>query len=257
VIEDVLLSPAPTLVLNPDVSVSPTRTRRQFTAGYKRQFLDAAAACTRPGEIGALLRREGLYSSHLTAWRAADRQGEALMQRRGPAPTVPNAVAPRVAELERALAQTTRRVDRAELIVDAPQKFSQLIGLTLPPLDASRERAQVLAVLHEDRFVDLAPAQVYATLLDEGRYLCAERTMYRLLADAHVVRERRAQRRHPVYAAPELLATGPNQLWSWDISKLKGPATWSALHLCVVLDVFSRYVVGWMLAPRESAPLAE
>ncbi len=112
-------------------------------------------------------------------------------------------------------------------------------------------------MLHEDRFVDLAPAQVYATLLDEGRALCAERTMYRLLADAHEVRERRAQRRHPVYAAPELLATGPNQLWSWDITKLKGPTTWSALHLYVVLDVFSRYVVGWMLAPRESAQLAE
>jgi len=122
---------------------------------------------------------------------------------------------------------------------------------------AAPERAQVLAVLHEDRFVDLAPAQVYATLLDEGRYLCAERTMYRLLADAHEVRERRAQRRHPVYTAPELLATGPNQLWSWDITKLKGPTTWSALHLYVVLDVFSRYVVGWMLAPRESAQLAE
>jgi transposase-like protein len=139
VIEDVSLSPAPTLVLNPDVSVSATRTRRRFTAAYKRQILDAAAACTRPGEIGALLRREGLYSSHLTAWRAADRQGEALTQRRGPAPTAPNPLAPRVAELERALAQATRRADRAELIVDAQKKFSALIGLTLPPLDASRE----------------------------------------------------------------------------------------------------------------------
>jgi len=139
VIEDVPLSPAPTLVLNPDVSVSATRTRRRFTAAYKRQILDAAAGCTRPGEIGALLRREGLYSSHLTAWRVAARQGDALTPRRGPAPTAPNPLAPRVAELERALAQATRRADRAELIVDAPKKFSQLIGLTLPPLDASRE----------------------------------------------------------------------------------------------------------------------
>jgi putative transposase len=127
-----------------------------------------------------------------------------------------------------------------------------------PPraLDAG-ERAVVLAVLHEDRFVDLAPAQVYAMLLDEGVYHCAERTMYRLLAANAEVRERRAQRRHPVYAAPELLATGPNQLWSWDITKLKGPTTWSWYHLYVILDVFSRYVVGWMLAPRESAILAE
>jgi len=102
----------------------------------------------------------------------------------------------------------------------------------------------VLAVLYEDRFVDLASAQVYATLLDEGRYLCVERTMYLLLADAHEVRERRVQRRHPVYAAPELLATGPNQPGSWESTTLKGLTTWSALHLYVVLDVFSRYVVG-------------
>ena len=121
-----------------DVRVSATRTRRRFTAAYERRILDAAAACTRPGEIGALLRREGLYSSHLTAWRAAARQGNALPPRRGPAPTAPNPLAPRVAELERALAQATRRADRAELIVDA-KKFSELIGLTLPPLDASRE----------------------------------------------------------------------------------------------------------------------
>ena len=119
------------------------------------------------------------------------------------------------------------------------------------------ERQQVLAVLHDDRFVDLAPAQVYATLLDEGTYHCSERTMYRVLAAHAEVRERRAQRRHPVYAAPELLATGPNQLWSWDITKLKGPTPWSWYHLYVVLDVFSRYVVGWMVAPRESAVLAE
>ena len=119
------------------------------------------------------------------------------------------------------------------------------------------ERDRVLAVLHEDRFVDLAPAQVYAQLLDEGVYHCAERTMYRVLSAHREVRERRAQRRHPVYTAPELLATAPNQLWSWDITKLKGPTTWSWYHLYVILDVFSRYVVGWMVAPRESALLAE
>jgi len=122
---------------------------------------------------------------------------------------------------------------------------------------APAERQHVLDTLHTPRFVDLAPAQVYATLLDEGTYLCAERTMYRVLAAEDEVRERRAQRRHPVYTAPELLATAPNQLWSWDITKLRGPATWTYYHLYVVLDVFSRYVVGWMVAPRESAVLAE
>ena len=119
------------------------------------------------------------------------------------------------------------------------------------------ERTLALAVLHEDRFADLAPAQVYASLLDENRYLCSERTMYRILAASDEVRERRAQLMHPRYAAPELLATGPNQLWSWDITKLKGPTTWSYFYLYVILDVFSRYVVGWMVAPRESATLAE
>ena len=119
------------------------------------------------------------------------------------------------------------------------------------------ERQVVLDVLHSDRFADEAPAQVYATLLDEGTYHCSERTMYRLLAGEDEVRERRAQRQHPIYATPELLATAPNQLWSWDITKLKGPRTWSWFHLYVVLDVFSRYVVGWMVAPRESAALAQ
>ena len=122
---------------------------------------------------------------------------------------------------------------------------------------APTERTQVLDVLHQPRFVDLAPAQVYATLLDEGTYHCSERTMYRVLADRAEVRERRAQRRHPIYTAPELLATAPNQLWSWDITKLKGPVKWTHFNLYVILDVFSRYVVGWMVARRESAVLAE
>jgi putative transposase len=123
-------------------------------------------------------------------------------------------------------------------------------------LSAEESRA-VLDVLHEDRFADLAPAQVYASLLDEQRYLCSERTMYRVLAANCEVRERRAQLMHPRYAAPELLATRPNQLWSWDITKLRGPEKWSYFYLYVIIDVFSRYVVGWMIAPRESATLAE
>lgn len=119
------------------------------------------------------------------------------------------------------------------------------------------ERSAVLAELHAERFVDASPAAVYATLLDEGTYLASERTMYRVLAAAAEVRERRAQRRHPAYAAPELLATRPNELWSWDITKLKGPAKWTWFHLYVILDVFSRYVPGWMVATAESAALAE
>ena len=130
-----------------------------------------------------------------------------------------------------------------------------------PPTPAralvSEEREQVLAVLHEPRFVDLAPAEVYATLLDEDRYLCSERTFYRVLQANAEVRERRDHLRHPHYAAPELLATRPNELWSWDITKLLGPTKWTYYYLYVVLDVFSRYVVGWMLAYRESAALAE
>jgi putative transposase len=122
---------------------------------------------------------------------------------------------------------------------------------------APTERQAVLAALHEPRFADLAPAQVYATLLDEDQYLCSERTMYRVLAAHQEVRERRDVLRHPPYAAPELLATQPNALWSWDITKLLGPRKWTYYYLYVILDVFSRYVVGWMVAYRESAVLAE
>ena len=122
---------------------------------------------------------------------------------------------------------------------------------------SSSEKQVVLEALHEPRFIDLAPSEVYATLLDEGRYLCSERTMYRLLASNREVRERRDQLRHPAYAAPELLATKPNELWSWDITKLHGPAKWNYFYLYVIIDVFSRYVVGWMVADRESAALAK
>jgi putative transposase len=118
------------------------------------------------------------------------------------------------------------------------------------------ERTTVLDTLHADRFVDVAPGAVVATLLDEGTYLASERTMYRILAGAHEVRERRDQLRHPAYARPELLATGPRELWSWDITKLRGPVKWTYFQLYVILDLFSRYVPGWMVATRESAELA-
>ena len=122
---------------------------------------------------------------------------------------------------------------------------------------SSDEREAVLDILHSDRFVDKAPHEVYGTLLDEGTYHCSIRTMYRILDDKTEVKERRNQLSHPVYQKPELLATAPNQVWSWDITKLLGPAKWTYFYLYVILDIFSRYVVGWMVAPAESAALAE
>ncbi len=127
-----------------------------------------------------------------------------------------------------------------------------------PPLALSMaEQTLLLGLLGNERFVDMAPAAVFASLLDEGHYYGSIRTMYRLLAAADQSGERRRQRIHPIYAKPELLAVAPNEVWSWDISKLKGPAKWTCFHLYVILDIFSRYVVGWMVAQRESAELAE
>ena len=111
----------------------------------------------------------------------------------------------------------------------------------------------MLATLHEDRFVDLTPAAVYARLLEEGRYLCSQRTMYRLLQGAGEVRERRRQRRHPRSEPPRLVARAPNQVWTWDITRVAGARTGETYRLYVVLDLFSRYVVAWMVATRESA----
>jgi putative transposase len=122
---------------------------------------------------------------------------------------------------------------------------------------SDEETQEVLDLLRSERFVDQAPAAVYAALLDDGRYLCSIRTMYRIL-DAHgEVKERRNQLRHPAYAEPQLEATGPNQVWSWDITKLKGPVKWTYFHLFVILDIFSRRAVGWMVAGQESTSLAK
>jgi len=131
-----------------------------------------------------------------------------------------------------------------------------------PPRSSPRalsaaERQAVLDTLHSPQYIDKAPHEVYAALLDEGRYLCSIRTMYRILEANKEVRERRRQLRHPVYTKPQLLATGPNQVWSWDITKLLGPVKWSYFCLYVILDIFSRYVVGWMIATRESQELAK
>jgi len=119
------------------------------------------------------------------------------------------------------------------------------------------EKQQVCQMLNSERFQDCAPREVYATLLDEGTYLCSWSTMYRILKERQQIRERRNQLRHPTYSKPELLATGANQLWSWDLTKLRGPAKWTYYYLYTILDVFSRYVVGWLIAERESAVLAK
>ena len=136
---------------------------------------------------------------------------------------------------------------------------------TMPPKPRARpalalcatERQVIIEILDSERCVDVAPATIYATLLDEGRYHGSVRTMYRVLKSAQQTGERRRQRQHPIYTQPELLAIRPNEVWSWDITKVKGPIKWSHFHLFVILDIFSRYVVGWMIAARETAELAE
>ena len=128
--------------------------------------------------------------------------------------------------------------------------------LSSPRALTLREQKEVLEILHSERFVDKAPQEVYATLLDERRYHCSISTMYRLLRGSGEIKERRNQLRHPNYSKPELLAEAPNQVWSWDITKLLGPVKWCYYYLYVIMDIFSRYVVGWMVSHRESAVLA-
>ena len=219
----------------PDPEVSARHVRRRFTTAYKLEILRRADACTRHGELGALLRKEGLYSSHLVTWRQQRATG--LTPKTRGRKAVP--VDPAMKKLE----QENRRLTTRPR--PAPPR-------ALEPV----ERQAVLDLLHT-RCVDQAPAQMHAALLDEGTYLCSPRTMYRVLESAHEIKERRDQVRRPHYAAPELLATRPNEVWSWYITKLLGPAKWTYVYLYVILDIFSRYVVGWMLAPREHAALAE
>jgi len=136
----------------------------------------------------------------------------------------------------------------------APEKRSvrRVSSRSLEPA----EREAIRAVLNSERFMDCTPYMIYATLLDEGSYLCSVSTMYRILREYGEVRERRDQRKHPVYKKPELLATRPNELWSWDISWLRGPRPYSYYFIYVILDVFSRYVVGWTIDEVESAEIA-
>jgi len=138
-----------------------------------------------------------------------------------------------------------------------PPSMSRTPRARSPRALVPAERQAVLDTLHSERFIDQSPTEVHATLLEEQTYLCSARTMYRVLAGADEVRERRDQARHPAYATPELVATAPNQIWSWDITKLKGPIPYLYYSLYVILDLFSRYVVGWMVAGHENARLAQ
>ena len=143
-----------------------------------------------------------------------------------------------------------------QLPSEAPKAPRKASISSSPRALSDAERSMALEVLRSERFLDKAPRQVHAELLDEGTYICSPRTFYRVLEGEHEVRDRRNQRRHPAYTKPELMATAPNSLWSWDITKLRGPkGIWYQLY--VLLDVFSRYVVGWLLAHREDAQLAE
>ncbi|MGZ6693968.1 MAG: IS3 family transposase [Solirubrobacteraceae bacterium] len=300
----------------PDPELVEQAKRRSFTAEYKARILAEADACTRPGEVGELLRREGLYTSHLTYWRKQRKDGalKELGKPRGRKPADKRdariAALTRRAERAEAELQKARRVieiqgkrlsaagrdarigqrgeEHRAMIAATVEELTPIIG-TRPACRAvgasvatiyrrrrppeprtpkprptparaltDPERQHVLDVLHCERFVDVSPEETWATLLDEGTYLCSARTMYRILAAHHGgVRERRNQLTHPPYAKPELLAERPNELWSWDISKLKGPAKWTWFYLYVILDVFSRYIVGWAVQYRETAQLAK
>jgi putative transposase len=138
-----------------------------------------------------------------------------------------------------------------------PAEAEKVVVHTHPRALPQAEKSQVIDTLNCNRFRDLAIPQVFALLLDDGIYLCSQRSMYRYLHAVGQVQERRNQLSHPPHARPELVATAPNQIWSWDITKLKGPQKWSCFYLYVVLDIFSRYAVGWMLATSQSTALAE
>jgi putative transposase len=151
------------------------------------------------------------------------------------------------------------KVPRASFYRFHSEKIQENHGRPAPPLSLSlQEKSNVLDILHSDPFCDKTPYQIYAALLDEGKYYCSIRTMYRLLTAEHGdVKERRRQVSRPAYSKPELLANGPNQVWSWDITKLKSHTKWTYFYLYVIIDIYSRYVVGWMVAHKEQDALAK
>src|SRR5664279_677875 len=219
-----------------DPEVVAIAKRRQFSGSEKRRLLAEAERCKEAGTLGAFLRGERIYSSMIASWRKHVGLSSACQ----------------AFALNRGFVYR----DRARHRVTASRRIPK--ARPRPPLSlSSAEQDLLLGLLDSERFADVAPAAVFATLLDEGRYHGSIRTMYRLLAAQSETSGRRRQRIHPVYAKPELLAIRPNEVWSWDITKLKGPAKWTCFHLYVILDIYSRYVVGWLIAHRESAELAE
>ena len=301
----------------PDPEVPERARRRTFTAKYKLEILAAYDAAA-DGEKGALLRREGLYSSHIVAWRRARDAGAlaALAAPRGRKPRDKRdeqiaALSWRSSDWSRSWPRPAswwkcrqnctrswrrspraptpsrgRRRDRHRDRRAGPEvgvrAACEVLGAAQagyyrrhrkpataaagadpapgPPPAPGAERGRAAShprpSLHSDRFVDVSPTEVWATLLDEGVYLGSISTFYRLLRQAGESRERRRQATHPATVKPELVATN-RTVWSWDITKLRGPAKWTYYYLYVILDIYSRYVVGWMVATRESAALAE
>ena len=283
-----------------DPEVVEQAKRRRFTAEYKLRIVREADAFGKgDGDVAALLRREGLYSSQLSSWRrqrdeiakvgmtsrkrgrkAKAEDPRVTRARERPAPTSPGG-GDDVGDPKKNLRTTGDPPgERRERLIVAAEELAGRIGQTAEACEAlgvarstlyrrrqpvtskpkrrprphralDETREEVLGALHCERFVDKAPAQVWATLLDEGTYLCSIRTMYRILEEHGEVRERRNQRRHPNYTKPELLAEAPNQVYH------EASVKWTYYYLYVILDIFSRYVVGWMLAHRESAALAQ
>ena len=200
-----------------------------------------------------MLRREGVYSSSLSTWRRQREAGDAAALEL--TPTLGSGAACRALGLWRGVpARQREQARRAAFVGPRPRSMAR----PRPPLALDyTEKQIVLHTLNSGRFADMAPAAVHATLLDEGRYIGSVRTIYRVLNLHGGARERRNQLVHPAYTKPELLALAPNQVWSWDITKLKGPVKWTCFHLYVILDIFSRLVVGWLIAEREEADLAQ
>ena len=203
--------------------------------------------------VGVTAGCEAVGVARATFYRHTPRHVGPLADRPAPSPRHEGAAGERSEQIPPAPSM--------EVAVGEPPPPPRSPGMGLarvhPRALSATEQAAVLDVLHSARFQDAAPATVYATLLDDQVYLASERTMYRLLAAEEETRPRRDQLVHPTYQKPELLATAPNQVWSWDITKLLGPAKWTYFYLYVILDVYSRYVVGWMVAHRELADLAE
>src|SRR5450759_3418320 len=242
----------------------PTR-RRSFTPAQKLEHLAAYEAALTQGHGGAYLRQQGLYSSQITEWRRLRDGGVLAGKSAGAKVGRPTAEQSEIARLRRQLDLAQRRLSRTEAALTglsratAGRKPATPVRATrVVPANrlSSVERAEVVKVLDSPRFVDQPPLQDYAQLLDEDTYLCSVSSMYRILGEHCQVRERRRLARHPARVRPELVATGPGQVFSWDITKLAGPVKGKYFDAYVMIDIFSRYIVGAVVHAHESGPLA-